>query len=340
MHLAQHCPGRATPSGDATLNLCQRIGVAIAEDVLRPGIVADLIHHEGQADLEPVAAINASHDLQRMPTSRDMLYTTRSAAACVYSTSSTTYCVELIIACQRLEVKRTRNLTVHPGCLVVVSANSAVRLYLRSHVPRRSFGSHSQPEMHSTRATPIGLVPERVQPNASIAGSASEANAPGCRVGMRRAMLAPGSELLLHQPHLPRPSSNHLKSFTDSVTAACLQPHCRLLWNHGSARVCCSQPLETSAAHACALHIVRARHLLTWPVRQDSIKRHGSCAPELVIQEARAGLAAIVTREHGRGHVVSRLYQRRLCGADGVLHDISHGLHAISAKIRMQQNAV
>ena len=221
-----------------------------------------------------MAAINASHDLQRMPTSRDMLYITRSAAACVSSTSSTTYCIELVIACQRLGVKRTRNLTVHPVCLVVVSANSAVRLYLRSHVPRRSFGSHSQPETHSTRATPIGLVPERVQPNASIAGSASEANAPGCRVGMRRAMLAPGSELLLHQPHLPRPSSNHLKSFTDSVTAACLQPHRGFHWNHRSAYVCCSQPQETSAAHACALHIVHVKLLLTWPVQLNATKRH------------------------------------------------------------------
>jgi hypothetical protein len=61
-------------------------------------------------------------------------------------------------------VKRMRQ----TGCTVTRMTNSAVKLTFLSQVPMSFMPAQAQPDTHSTFATPMRLVPERVHPNANM----------------------------------------------------------------------------------------------------------------------------------------------------------------------------
>jgi hypothetical protein len=98
------------------------------------------------------------------------------------------------------------NRTLHCECLVTCIAKSSVRLTFLSQDPLNFRLPHTHPDTHFTWAVPIALVPERVQPHASMTRELLEFSAtpvPNVCVEIFSVMLAPGSEELVYQPRCP-----------------------------------------------------------------------------------------------------------------------------------------
>ena len=93
---------------------------------------------------------------------------------------------------------------VHCGCAVTGRGNMCVCVFRTLPCPFRRLGSHVHPWTHSSKPTPIGLVPLRTCATASTTDVAVLAllNAACSAVGTAKVSVAPGAVLLVTQPGL------------------------------------------------------------------------------------------------------------------------------------------